>query len=432
MPQPIDPSSPEISALLTEERTFPPSAAFTAAAHANDPGVYARAAADPEAFWAGFANELEWITPFTRVLEWDVAGREVVRRRPAERRRQLPRSPRPHGAPQQGRDHLGRRARRPPHAHLLRSLPRRERVRARAARARREEGRPRRALHAADPRAGHRDAGLRPPRRRAQRRLRRLQLRVAARSHQRLAVHGAGHRRRRLSPRPARAAQADGRRGAEGHAVDPPRRRRPARSDGALPGAHPGGPRPLVPPADAGSRTPARRARADGRRGHALHPLHVRHDREAEGHRPHHRRLSGRLLRHHQVGLRHEGRRRLLVHGRHRLGDRPQLRRLRPARQRRHRRDVRRRARLAGQGALLADRRALRRDDLLHRADRHPRLHALGHRASGDVRSLEPARCSDRWASRSTPRRGCGTTRPSAASAARSSTRGGRPRPATS
>ena len=218
-----------------------------------------------------------------------VAGREVVRRRPPQRRGQLPGSPRPHGAPQQGGDHLGRRARRPPHAHLLRSLPRRERVRARAARARREEGRSRRALHAADPRAGHRHARLRPPRRRAQRRVRRVQLRVAARSHQRLAMLGAGHGRRRLSTRPARAAQADGRRGAEGHAVDPARRRRPARSDGALPGAHPRGPRPLVPPADAGSRTPARRARADGRRGHALHPLHVRHDGEAEGHRPHHR-----------------------------------------------------------------------------------------------------------------------------------------------
>jgi acetyl-CoA synthetase len=70
MPQPTDPSSHEISALLIEERTFPPSAAFTAAAHANDPAVYDRAAGDPEAFWAGFANELEWITPFTRVLEW--------------------------------------------------------------------------------------------------------------------------------------------------------------------------------------------------------------------------------------------------------------------------------------------------------------------------------------------------------------------------
>ena len=42
-----------------------------------------------------------------------------------------------------------------------------------------------------------------------------------------------------------------------------------------------------------------------------------------------------------------QGRRRLLVHGRHRLGHRPQLRRLRPARQRRDVRDVRGRARLA-------------------------------------------------------------------------------------
>ena len=40
--------------------------------------------------------------------------------------------------------------------------------------------------------------------------------------------------------------------------------------------------------------------------------------------------------------------------------------------------------------------------------------------------------CSDRSASRSTPRRGCGTTSTSAADAARSSTRGGRPRPAGS
>jgi len=70
MSQPTDPSSAEISALLTEHRTFPPPAAFTAAAHAADPAIYARAAEDPEAFWAGFARELEWITPFTSVLEW--------------------------------------------------------------------------------------------------------------------------------------------------------------------------------------------------------------------------------------------------------------------------------------------------------------------------------------------------------------------------
>ena len=60
-----------------------------------------------------------------------------------------------------------------------------------------------------------------------------------------------------------------------------------------VPRAHQGRPRPLVPPADAGRvrRVPAG---ADGRRGHALHPLHVRHDRQAEGHRAHDRRLPRR------------------------------------------------------------------------------------------------------------------------------------------
>ena len=93
-------------------------------------------------------------------------------------------------------------------------------VRQRAEVARRQAGRSRRALPAADPRAGDRDARLRAHRRRPQRRLRRLQRRVAARPHQRLAGDAARHRRRRLSPRPDRAAQADGRRGAAGHAVD--------------------------------------------------------------------------------------------------------------------------------------------------------------------------------------------------------------------
>ena len=35
-------------------------------------------------------------------------------------------------------------------------------------------------------------------------------------------------------------------------------------------------------------------ARVHGRRGHPLHPLHVGHDRQAEGHRPHDRRLHDR------------------------------------------------------------------------------------------------------------------------------------------
>jgi acetyl-CoA synthetase len=60
----------EISALLQENRRFPPSDEWRRTAIANDPGIYARAAADPEAFWASFAAELEWMTPWSRVLEW--------------------------------------------------------------------------------------------------------------------------------------------------------------------------------------------------------------------------------------------------------------------------------------------------------------------------------------------------------------------------
>jgi len=63
-------SHSEIDALLNETRVFPPPAGWREHAHASDPSVYARAAADPEAFWAEFARELEWIQPWTSVLEW--------------------------------------------------------------------------------------------------------------------------------------------------------------------------------------------------------------------------------------------------------------------------------------------------------------------------------------------------------------------------
>jgi acetyl-CoA synthetase len=61
----------EIDALLTEDRSFPPAPEFVTAANIADPSVYIRAAADPEAFWEGFARELDWITPWTSVLEWN-------------------------------------------------------------------------------------------------------------------------------------------------------------------------------------------------------------------------------------------------------------------------------------------------------------------------------------------------------------------------
>src|SRR6185436_14780343 len=61
---------PEIADLLQEDRTFAPAASFRAQANVQDEDVYARAARDPEAFWAGFAEELEWFSPWSRVLEW--------------------------------------------------------------------------------------------------------------------------------------------------------------------------------------------------------------------------------------------------------------------------------------------------------------------------------------------------------------------------
>ena len=71
-------------------------------------------------------------------------------------------------------------------------------------------------------------------------------------------------------------------------------------------------------------------------------------------------------------------------------------------------------------------------DDPLHRADRDPDVHEVGRRVPRQARPVVAAADRDASASRSTPKRGSGTTRSSAASAARSSTRGGRPRPAPS
>ena len=61
----------EIADLLQEDRSFEPPAAFRDAANVRDASVYDRADADPERFWADFASELEWSTPWTRVLEWN-------------------------------------------------------------------------------------------------------------------------------------------------------------------------------------------------------------------------------------------------------------------------------------------------------------------------------------------------------------------------
>jgi acetyl-CoA synthetase len=68
MSQPV---SAEIEALLKEDRSFEPTDEFRSRAAVSDPGIYAKAAKDPEAFWASLARELEWIKPFSKVLEWN-------------------------------------------------------------------------------------------------------------------------------------------------------------------------------------------------------------------------------------------------------------------------------------------------------------------------------------------------------------------------
>jgi acetyl-CoA synthetase len=60
----------EIDNLLQEDRSFPPSASLQKAANISDPGIYDRAARDPETFWSEFARELEWIQPWKTVLQW--------------------------------------------------------------------------------------------------------------------------------------------------------------------------------------------------------------------------------------------------------------------------------------------------------------------------------------------------------------------------
>ena len=59
-----------IEALLSETRTFPPSPEFRSNAVLKDPGIYQRAADDPEGFWAEQAESLSWYRKWDKVLDW--------------------------------------------------------------------------------------------------------------------------------------------------------------------------------------------------------------------------------------------------------------------------------------------------------------------------------------------------------------------------
>jgi len=64
--------SPTLDNLLTESRTFPPSAEFAQQANATAE-LYDQAARDREAFWAEQADKLHWHTKWDQVLDWSNA-----------------------------------------------------------------------------------------------------------------------------------------------------------------------------------------------------------------------------------------------------------------------------------------------------------------------------------------------------------------------
>ena len=241
----------------------------------------------------------------------------LVARRAHEHRAQLPRQASRRGVPRQDGAHLGRRAGRGSEDDLRRAARRGVPARGRAASAWHQARRSRRHLHADVPRGRGVGAGGRQDRG---------------------GLHPAVLRLRTRGDRNA----VEGRRGEVPHLR---RRLLPARPGGADEGDR--GPRAAVmPDRDQGDRAPARRARrpvdprsrpgvggaargrarqgADARDGPgrpADDHLHVRHDRQAEGHAARARRISCQGRAGHGTRLRHRRRgHRLLVH-RPRLDD---------------------------------------------------------------------------------------------------------------
>ena len=76
-------TSTGIESVLNENRTFPPSGAFSSSGRGVRPiepyissleqqrELYARSLEDPEAFWGDAAKELHWFTPWSKTLDWN-------------------------------------------------------------------------------------------------------------------------------------------------------------------------------------------------------------------------------------------------------------------------------------------------------------------------------------------------------------------------
>ncbi|MEZ5162912.1 MAG: acetate--CoA ligase [Fimbriimonadaceae bacterium] len=63
--------SETIDTLLHEDRSFPPSAEFTAQANLGDAAIYDQADLDPEGWWVSWAEKLDWFEPWNQVMEWN-------------------------------------------------------------------------------------------------------------------------------------------------------------------------------------------------------------------------------------------------------------------------------------------------------------------------------------------------------------------------
>ena len=346
-------SGPTLSNLSTESRSFPPSEEFAAQANATE-DWYARGDDDREAFWAEQADRLHWAPEVGQGPRLGRAVRQVVRRRQAQRRLQLRRPARRGRARRPGRDPLGGRAGRQPHHHLRRPAARGLQGRQRADRAGRAGGRPGGDPAADDPRGRVRDAGLRAAGRDAQRGVRRLLAGRAEGPHRGRRGQAADHLGRAVPPRQARADEGEHRRGRRGD-------RRPSSTCSSSGAPRPRCPGPRV--ATSGGTTsstasPTRTSRGVRRRAPAVHPLHLGHHREAEGHPAHLRRLPHPGRVHAPRRVRPQARReRLLVHRRHRLGHRAQLHRLRAAGQPGHVGHVRGHPEHPARGPALGDHR---------------------------------------------------------------------------
>ena len=214
---------------MAENRTFPPPEHIKRDALVVGTDLYDEAAADDEGFWARQAGDLlEWTREWDTICEWElpyakwfVGGQLNVSANCLDRHVAAGTGERVaihwEGEPGDTRTITYAEL----HAEVQRFANALEGPR-------RPEGRPGQHLPADDPGGRGGDAGVRPHRRGAQRRLRRVLGPGARRPHQRRRGEGAHHRRRRLPARRRVPAQAGRRRGGGGDDDDRACRRRAA------------------------------------------------------------------------------------------------------------------------------------------------------------------------------------------------------------